>query len=107
MRPSDISGMYKKTIDYVAYHLGITNAMVTEPPAPTAATALFQHAGRLLKEQVDFAQLQRLFKAIQSYINNCAMEQDYIDRGTLPSVQEYWIYRWGTSSVYTHCVSAE
>lgn len=106
-RPLDLSDMYNKTIDYVEFHLGLADSMAEVPAAPTPATGLFQHAGRMLQEHVDMPQRKRFFEEIKTYVRNCAIEQTYLNRGIVPSVEEYWNHRWGTSSVYTGCALAE
>lgn len=106
-RPSDMEHMFDRTVTYVEYHLGLCDPSMPEPEAPTFATSLFQHAGALLREQADVHQRLRFFKEVVVYIKSCAYEQRIMDGGVLPTVQEYWAYRLGTSSVYTGCALAE
>lgn len=106
-RPTNMDEIYERTIEYVAYHLGLTEPWVREPVAPSPATSLFRHAGEIFQRQVDLAQRWRFFAELKYYIENCAVEQKYLDKGVLPTVREYWSHRWGTSSVFAGCALAE
>ncbi|KAJ3494159.1 hypothetical protein NLG97_g4261 [Lecanicillium saksenae] len=107
--PLNMEAMFEKTINFVKYHLGLTElaAGELEPEAPTKATSIFKHAGVMLAQQTDREQRERFFEEIKFYILSCAYEHKTIERGVLPSVEEYWTYRLGTSSVYASCAIAD
>lgn len=101
-----MDAMFSKTMDFVRFHLNLSDSP-TEPEAPTPATALFKHAGKLIAERCDLEQRQRFFAEVEFYILSCAHEHQIIANGVLPSLQHYWGYRLGTTSVYTGCALAE
>ncbi|KAJ3498325.1 hypothetical protein NLG97_g1219 [Lecanicillium saksenae] len=106
IQPADMGSIFEETMDYVKFHLGLADSP-EEPQAPTPATALFQHAGKLIKERCDLEQRQRFFREVEFYVLSCAHEHKTIASGILPSLQHYWEYRLGTTSVYTGCALAD
>lgn len=107
VHPSDMDDMFEQTIVYVHYHLGLDEEYTQEPAPPTWATSLFKHPGKLITEYASLAQRQRFFTEVQHYIRSCADEQKMLDKERFPTVEEYWSFRWGTSSVFTACALAE
>lgn len=105
--PSNMADMFTQTISYVHYHLGLDDESAQEPKPPTWATSLFKHAGKLITKHASVAQRHRFFVEVQCYIRSCADEQKVLEKEQLPTVQEYWSFRWGTSSVFTACALTE
>lgn len=88
-----------QTLTYMRYSLGIDN--IALDPAITDLIILnFAPVGDALRKTYTRDQRQRVYDAMVFYINMTELEQDLQLSGAIPSVEEYWKYRPGTSAVF-------
>jgi len=101
--PDEIETLHRRGLEYVEYHLGLdeSSGKADPPPAPPKqATAIFADIGRSLSAACPVPQRQRFFEELRYYMLCCGVEHDYLSRDVLPTTDEYWGYRFGTSSMY-------
>ncbi|RYC58007.1 hypothetical protein CHU98_g8203 [Xylaria longipes] len=67
----------------------------------------FDIIGSSLRDSYDSQQCQRFFDEIAQFMSASQIEQKYRLMGHLPTLEEYWKFRLGTSAVYIGIASAE
>ncbi|KAH6664445.1 isoprenoid synthase domain-containing protein [Halenospora varia] len=95
-----------EALEYIRYHLGSSNRQSPEPQALTAQLMLFADIGKFIREECDPEMAKSFFAELQYIIDCCGKEQKNQLSGQLPTKEEYWDMRYGTSGVYAYCVIA-
>ncbi|KAH8660828.1 isoprenoid synthase domain-containing protein [Tricladium varicosporioides] len=95
-----------EALEYIGYHLGIYDRQSPEPQASTVQLILFANIGKFIREECDPEIAQSFFSELQYIIDCCGKEQMNQLSGQLPTKEEYWDMRYGTSGVYAYCAIA-
>ncbi|KAG9242949.1 isoprenoid synthase domain-containing protein [Calycina marina] len=90
----------------------VSNCLQLSEPMPNSQdlnpiVASFQAIGDALCDAYDESQRQRLLSEIQLFMRMSRSEQQIRLLGRLPSLEEYWTFRMGTSAVYIGVASGE
>lgn len=105
--------LHRQAIAFIEHKLGLAAAgcgrpTAPSPVAPSEATAVvFDFIGERLCAGHSEAGRRRFFREIEYYMRCCEVEQSHYYEGVLPSVEEYWAQRRGTTSVYSSAALAE
>lgn len=108
-----VQWLHRHALEYVKFHLGLCDdddesaAPEPEPEPPTKYCALFKHAGARLRTGATVEERQRFFDALREYMGCVEVESSYVLGNQLPSLEEYWDHRLGTSSVNTYSAVGE
>ncbi|KAM7189240.1 Isoprenoid synthase domain containing protein [Naviculisporaceae sp. PSN 640] len=102
-----VQWLHKHALEYIRFHLGLCDESTPEPQTPTKYCTLFKHAGAPMRKGASLAERGRFFEAIKEYMDCVEVECDYVLGKRLPSLQEYWETRLGTSSVNTYSAFGE
>jgi len=102
-----------EALEYIKDQLGLcTNGYINghaakpEPQALTAQLELFANIGKSIREDCDGDMAQSFFAELQYIIDCCGKEQKNKLSGELPTKEEYWDMRYGTSGVSAYCAIA-
>jgi len=100
--------LHDRTLAYLQYHLGMspTDSGNAEPRAPPYAE-IAKAAAEKLRTACSKVQLNRLLKELKLYMDCCLFEQGHLNGNTLPTVEEYWAGRYGSSAVSTYTALSE
>jgi len=101
-----VAWLHEHALKYVEFHLGLSDSL-TEPEPPTKYCTLFKHAGVALQAECTVVERRRFYETIREYMACVEVESAYVREKELPTVEEYWAHRLGTSSVYTYCALGE
>ncbi|KAH9906199.1 isoprenoid synthase domain-containing protein [Xylariomycetidae sp. FL2044] len=93
-----------EAIEYIKYQLGLAEGVAPITPPSTVQLAIFADVGEHIREHCDRETAEAFFSQIEHTIACCGKEQEIAS--TLPSKQEYWEMRYGTSGVYAYCAIA-
>ncbi len=107
---SKLDSMHKTLLEWVSFRLGLTEGMkpgVPGPPLPTANAGIFNTVARDMKLAFHEPGRRRFFDELKFYLDSLLVEQGFLLRRELPSVQTYWDHRLGTSAVHTYSAAAE
>lgn len=101
-----IQWLHREALKYVKFHLGLSDACV-EPGPPTKYCSLFKHAGAPLREACTVEERQRFYDTVEEYMGCVEVESEFVGKGELPTLDEYWKHRLGTTSIHTYCALGE
>jgi len=105
-KDNKVDWLHENALRYVKFHLGLSGSDV-EPPSPTKYCALFKHCAGPLREFSTEKELTRFYETLEEYMTCVGVESQYVAAKELPTLQEYWEHRLGTSSVHTYCALTE
>jgi hypothetical protein len=101
-----VSWLHEHALKYVEFQLGLSDS-ITEPDPPTKYCTLFSHAGEVLRRDCTVEERRRFYETIKEYMACVEVESRWVGERELPTMEEYWEHRLGTSSVYTYCALGE
>lgn len=90
-----------QTLAYVRYSLGIDEG---SPEVDSPIILNFAPIGAALKKAYTLEQRKMVYKEMQFFMNMSEKEQRLRLSGTIPSIDEFWRYRLGSSAV-TVCLA--
>ncbi|KAK0629375.1 isoprenoid synthase domain-containing protein [Bombardia bombarda] len=91
----------EQTLKYVEFQLGLSKS-TEAPETPTKYCELLKYAAPALKADLTLVERQRLYNEIKYYLEGCELEQTFVQAGAMPSLENYWDHRFGTSAVNTY-----
>jgi hypothetical protein len=103
----NVETLQAQALGYIAFHLGLLPPSVAEPISPTPSCLVLLGPCHTLREECDEGMRRRFYHQIEFFMECCALEYRDLRQDVLPSTDEYWRLRLGTSSVYTLCALAE
>jgi hypothetical protein len=92
-----------QTLAYVRYCLGI-DSEGTCPEVNNHIILNFAPIGAAIKEQYSLAQRKRVYQEMRFFMNMSGQEQHLRLSGTIPSIEQFWSYRLGSSAIPV-CIS--
>lgn len=101
-----VDWLHENALRYVKFHLGLSGPD-EEPASPTKYCTLFKHCGAPLRASCTEKERRKFYEAIEEYMTCVGIESRYVAKKELPTLQEYWEHRLGTSSVNTYCALGE
>ncbi|KAL9036761.1 MAG: hypothetical protein Q9214_005996, partial [Letrouitia sp. 1 TL-2023] len=99
---SDLSRPYRdETREYIRICLGLTSDEDRSRTRSTNATIYaFEGIGTAIRDAYNYEQIRRFMDHMEDFLEMSRLEQVLRLQGTLPSVEEFWSYRLGTSAVH-------
>ncbi|KAI0400193.1 isoprenoid synthase domain-containing protein [Xylaria palmicola] len=94
------------TLNFVAACLGLLPKRSIQLPLNDIIQS-FDIIGSSLHDLYDSEQCRRFYDKIAQFMSASQVEQKYRLTGILPTLEEYWNFRLGTSAVYIGTASAE
>lgn len=88
-----------KSVAFVRHSLGLDGPGAGVPIAPTKVCQGFAEVGRRVCEGCDLDERKVLFGHLNEYMEACVTEYRWRQSGKAPSVDEFYSWRLGTSSV--------
>ncbi|KAK4034594.1 isoprenoid synthase domain-containing protein [Parachaetomium inaequale] len=89
----------RQSVAFVRYSLGLGEAGIPEPKAPTKVCESFAEVGRRVGEYCGLEDRRVLFGHLREYMEACVTEHRWRLSGKVPSVEEFYSWRLRTSSV--------
>jgi len=99
--------LQEEALEYIAYHLGLLDPATPEPAPPTKSMLIIKGPCIALKADCRESTRRRFWEELKFYMKCCNLEYEHLRCGVLPSTEDYWQLRLGTSSVYAGCALAE
>ncbi|KAK3987444.1 isoprenoid synthase domain-containing protein, partial [Cladorrhinum sp. PSN332] len=102
-----------RAMQYIKFHLGVTMMEQKgyqngeELVAPTKATRIVREPAEWVRDSGNKGVAERLVVELERYMEACGVEQRHLESGSLPTGEEYWKRRLGTSAVFTYCALTE
>ncbi|KAF6228249.1 hypothetical protein HO133_007979 [Letharia lupina] len=98
----ELSNPYRnETREYVQYCLSLTSEPDIGPVKTVNATIqAFETIGTAIRKVYNFEQRKRFMNYMEDFLEMSQQEQMLRLRGTLPSLEEFWLYRPGSSAVH-------
>lgn len=101
-----VDWLQDSALKYVEFHLGLSDS-AEEPPPPTKYCTIFKHAGAPLRADSSRRERQMFHDKLKQFMDDVKLESVYVRNKQLPTIDEYWRYRLGGSSVYAYCAIGE
>lgn len=90
-----------ETREYVLICLGLMSDVGRSHTSPTNATIhAFEGIGIAIRDAYSYEQCRRLMDHMEDFLEMSRLEQALRLQGTLPSLEEFWSYRLGSSAVH-------
>ncbi len=105
-----MNSSHRQMLDYLAFRLGLTEKGKSRkrgPSAPSPIVAILGSPARDMQLGYHKAGRQRFFDRVKFYLDSLVVEQDYLVRKDMPSIETYRSHRLDTSAVYTYCAMIE
>ncbi len=102
-----IKEIQRDAFHYIQYHLGLLDPSVPEPPPASRLMLIMRYSCETLRRDHHEAGRRRFLREIEFYMDSCHREYHDNAQGILPSVEDYWEIRLGTTAVYLGCALAE
>lgn len=103
----DGAQMYRQnTLKFVKSCLGLVPADPSVRPLNRIIQS-FDVIGFALRKFYDVEQCQRFYDVVAHFMKESEIEQMFKLKGKVPTLEEYWAFRLGTSAVYVTCAVGE
>lgn len=90
----------RQSVAFVKHHLVLGDEIgAPEPQAPTPVSASFAEVGRRVSEYGKQEDMRALFSHLKEYMEACVTEYEWRLSRKVPSVEDFYSWRLGTSSV--------
>ncbi len=89
----------RDTLLFIEHCLGLSSTESEAPLPPSQGVATFTELGDLLKAQYSITQRKRWFHEASFFFNMVKVEQEYIIADQVPTLEDFWTMRMGSSAV--------
>ncbi|KAK0113387.1 hypothetical protein ONS96_014253 [Cadophora gregata f. sp. sojae] len=89
----------RDTLLFIEHYLGLSRTGSEAPLPPTQGVGTFTELGDLLKSQYNITQRKRWFDEAVFFFKMVKVEQEYVLADKVPTVEDFWTMRMGSSAV--------